>query len=146
MQTFRELNLLPSGLSGGRSRGHDATPWRREAAGGKMRLHAEMWAVCRMIVRLSDTNTLMHVSVCTHTARMYSCGLKDCEEQSRLYPRLWQESLPQDMDQFCLTSNTASPWFLPCPVPSSLALSVCLLFALQATHLPLSSKERCSTN
>ena len=29
------------------------------------------------------------------------------------------------MDPFCLTSNTASPWFLPCPVPS-VSPSVCL--------------------
>lgn len=38
------------------------------------------------------------------------------------------------MDQFCLTSNTASPWFLPCPVPSSLPLCLTLCLSLSTPY------------
>lgn len=50
----------------------------------------------------------------------------------------WQQSLTQDIDQFCLTSNTASPWFLRCPSPSSLPLGFTLWLSLNICYYLLS--------
>ena len=67
MQTFRELNSLPSGLSGGLSRGHDAL---RQQSENERRLHAEIRGFVLYdcgIIKQKHCNACTHTHTHTHT-------------------------------------------------------------------------------
>lgn len=71
MQTFTELNLLPSGLSGGLSRGHNVMQRWREAAGEVKMSHGctLRYGVCvvgRWYYQMQMHTRRVHIIMCTH--------------------------------------------------------------------------------